>query len=285
MLQLLQYSYEDGRYSLVGFNEVLLNGCVSKESSILDMEAFKVSISELFLNAEPQPVKAGRLFINVPHNLLYSFVYDFFHHFKEDSLQKLMMSNIEKVSPVSVDELSFNYVMTDKGHTFSYAAYAVLKKWQDRLLTALKEVGVKSIEFIPEPVAEISLFGEAVLNDFALFSYFRGQIFISVFHNGLLYDSYSLGTFVEDLSADCSGCLREFDRTTKEMESQFGTKLNNVYFIGFTDNQFQFIEKQFESRSESIAFIRSENSVLNDILPYTNDKLILFGLFNYVTKG
>jgi hypothetical protein len=283
-LQLVHCRYENDHYEMVGFNEVFLDKDVFKEGNIIDMEAFKLSLSDLFLNAEPESVKTKKIFINIPNSLLYPFVYDFPHHFKGTVLREMLMDNIAKSSPVPTEELTFSYDMSKKGHVVSCSAYAVLKKWQDRLYAAFKGVGVRSIEFVPEPVVQVSLLNKLVMDDFALFSHFRGQISISVFHNGLLYDSYSLGNFVEDLSMNCPGCLREFEKTTKEMEVKFGSKLRKIYFAGFSKEQCRFIEGRFEKRDESIDFVDCRDSVLNKILPYANDKLILFGLFNYATK-
>jgi len=286
-LQLLQYERVNERYKLLGFNEVKLAEGVVKEGSISDMDAFKSSLADLFSNAKPESIKAKTLYVNIPHHLSYSFVHDFPHHLKRESLQKSMMDKVERHSPIPLEELSFDFAMIEKDHMISYAAYAIPKKWQDRLLKACEAVGVKSIEFVPESFAQIALLAEdspaLAGEDFALFSCHRDQVSISIFHSGLLDDSYQIGEFGEDLLVDCSQFLPEFKKAQEEIKAQFGSGLQSIFFAGFNEDQRETIKGQFKPEKASIAFIDGKDSPLSELIPYENLKLILFGLFNYIT--
>lgn len=284
LLQVLQYERDGNENKLLGFNEVSVKRSVVKEGKILDLDQFKLLLTELFSNAMPEAIKTKKLFVSIPQYLLYSFVDDFPPHVTEEYMNRSLMDKVEKFSPVPVGELSFDYAMTANNHGASYAAYAIPKKWQERLLKACKEVDISSIEFVPEPIAVISLMPNVPVYPFALFFSYQGAVSISIFHNGLLYDSYHLGEFGENLLVDCSKCLSEFEQAQKELELKFESNLEKVFFAGFDSNQIKLIKKQFSGKKVSLEFIDGQASSLEKLMPFEASRLILFGLFNFVTR-
>lgn len=204
VLQILQFEEDNHVYKLTGFNEVSLEDDIVREGNIIDMNAFKPLLAELFSEAKPQVINAKKLYVNIPYNLLYSFVGDFPNNTKEVFLQKAMTDKLKSHSPVPIEELSLDFASEKHGHEISYAVYASPKKWQERLLRACKKVGVKSIEFVPESVAYMHLIKEPFVEDGALFSCHKSKISLSVLHSGLLYDSFNISDFTQDTPLDCS---------------------------------------------------------------------------------
>ena len=285
MLRLLQFKKKVTGFELMGFNEVFLEPDLVHQGKIADMGAFKTSLHELFEESQPYPVKAGNLYVNIPDNLVYSFVKDFPHHAVHRSICPLMMDSARKHLPVPFEDLHPEFASVTTDHKVSYALYASPKKWRERLSKACKEFGVKSIEFIPESVASVTLAEYEQGEDFALFSGYRGGISLSLFHNGLLYDSYYFGDFENELPADCSAdCMSEFERAQADFEETFGRDFDRLIFIGFESAHEKKIGKLFEKRGYDLNFIGSEHSDLNALIPYEKGRTVLFGLFNYLMK-
>jgi hypothetical protein len=201
------------------------------------------------------------------------------------SIYPLMMDSARKHLPIPFEDLhpEFDSITTD--HNVSYALYASPKKWRERLLKACKEFGIKSIEFIPESVANVTLAEYEQAEDFAFFSNYRGGVSLSLFHNGLLYDSYYFGDFGSELPADCSTeCMSEFERARADFEETFGHDFDRLIFVGFEAVRTKKIRKLFEKRGYNLSFVDITSSDLSALIPYERGRTVLFGLFNYLMK-
>ncbi len=282
-LQVLQFDLKNGDLTMVAFNELsLIQGTMNK-GEIISMDDFKSVLTELFAQAQPKAIRTKKLYMNIPYHLLYTFVEDFSHKASESSLKESILATVGGHCPISIDDLILDFAMTEKEHKISYAAYAFPKKWQQRLIKVCKELGIDSIEFIPEPISHLALNEVSVLEDAALFSSHKEKIYLSLFRNGLLYDSYLLGQFDDNGLMNCDVCLAEFDKAQRAFADQFESEMKSLYFIGFTDENQKNIEKSFKSADNSVIFIDAKHAALSKLIPYEFDKTTLFGIFDVVT--
>lgn len=280
-LQVLSFESGPGN-KLLSFNEIELDQGLIRNGNITDMDHFIEQLKALFFNAKPHPVKAQKLFVNIPHHMLFSFVDDFSHRAKEESFKKAMRDIVIKHSPVPIDELALCFDSSEQDHVTSYAAYAAPKHWEDRLLHACRAVGAGSIEFVPEPLAYISFLGAKTHEDCIFVACHRKTISFSVFHNGLIYDSYQVASCDDDGKPDFSRLLGEYEKTEKDFISHFDSQLESLYFIGFDEDHRALIEDNFSEKGLAIEFVNTKDSKLASLISYEPSRLILFGLFNYV---
>lgn len=279
-ITLLQFKSENGVYELIGFNEISLNEGIVERENIINMEEFKNALSDLFSQAKPEAVKANQLWTNIPYDLLFTFVEDFSHKSKQSLDESVMLNRVKEHSPIPAEELSLQYHSVEKGHNVTCSAYASPKKWEDRLLKACKDFGINSIKFIPEPIAHLSLADEKNDGNFALFSCHEERIFLTLFRNGLIHDSYFLSDLDDPSSLDCEVCFAEFQIAQDEFVNRFSSKLESLYFVGFAKNQITAIKKYFKDQDLPLNFLDGKNSGLNSLMPYEPERASLFGLFN-----
>jgi len=284
MIQVLQFEQKDNKPRLIGFNELTMEEGIVKDGNIVDTDAFNAILKKLFSEAQPNAIKVKELYVTIPYNLLYTFVEDFSHHSKQKSMEIAMTAKVKDHSPVLLSELSVDYASVNKGHTVSYAAYASPKKWQERLLKAVTKEGVDTIEFVPEPIANMALTGEYITDDFALFSCHNEQVSLSVFHNGLLYDTFYLGGFKSATKVNCTACYNAFKRSQRNFTTQFKKEFIQLFFSGFNKGQTKIIKNYFGEQKNPLQFINGTKSKLNEFLPYETEKAILFGLFNLISS-
>ena len=279
-LTLLQFTGQGEACELLGFNEVELDSGIVENSEIISMDQFQYALSDLFTEAQPNPINATELCTNIPYHLLYTFVEDFSHKSKKSSDEAAMLAKVREHSPIEIEDLSLEYHSREKGHKLSYAAYASPKKWQSRLLKACKKIGVSSINFVPEPLSHIALSPQIDKGDFALFSFHESQVFLSIFHNGLIYDSYFLSD-LNDISAEtCASCFNEFSNAQEDFYNHFNKKISSLYFVGFDKAHAKMIRDHFENQALPLNFLDGEESPLAKLMPYESKRASLFGLFN-----
>lgn len=279
-LTLLQVELDDKGYELIGFNEVELEPGIVQDGKIMSMGQFKDVLVDLFAQAQPHSIKTSELWVNIPFHLLYTFVEDFLHKTKKDSLQKAMLKKVREHSPVPTNELLLSYCSSEKGHKTIFAAYASPKKWQDRLLKACKEVGINTIEYVPEPAAHMALLNEGDEGNFALFSFHEGQIFLSLFYQGLIYDSYFLSNLGGSLDEDCTLCFAEFTKAQEDFLNHFNEEIENLYFVGFKKDHQENIQVYFKEKKIPLIFLNGKSSGLNALMPHESHRASLFGMFN-----
>ena len=284
-IEVLQFERKDNHLKLLGHNELALNEGVVKEGQILNMEIFKQVLVNLFAQAKPNPIKVNKLYLNIPFQLLYTFVEDFAHKQHEEAMRLSVMNTIKGHFPISVDNLVLDFAFAEKNHKISAGVFASPKKWRDRLRRACKEIGVSELEFVPEPLCHSALLGEQSDADLAIFSLYKNQVYLTLFRNGLIYDSYLASHLEADTSSTCLDCHSEFRKAQKDFEVRFGVTLKNLYFLGFDKSLEKNIRENFDSKNESLNFPEVQKNSLSEFVPPDPTKITLFGLFSIVDKS
>lgn len=283
--QVLQFNRHDNTVDLAGYNEIMLAKGIVVEGNIIDMDAFQFTLTELFSQAKPNSVKGGKLFVNIPHYQLYTFVEDFSSGTKEPFLKESLMTMVKQHSPIPLEELTLEFASAQKGKKLSYAAYGSPVRWQNRLLKACREVGITAIEFVPEPICHKALFPESAEDDLVLFSNQGGRVFLSVFHNGLIYDSYFLTELAEGRPIDCSECFGTVKKTRADFTNHFGSPLSAMSFVGFDEIQKKSIEDHYKTEKNVLSFLDPKHTDgIGKLIPFESKRSTLFGLLHLLIK-
>lgn len=283
-LQLFQFERSRNGFKMLGFNEVSLIEGLVRDGEILNMDAFKDILVGLFSEATPRAIQTKNLHVNVPFELLYTFVQDSSYKSNEDALRTSIMETVRGHFPIDIGDLVLDFDSLKKDRHVSYAVYGSPKKWRERFMKVCKEVGISSVDFIPEPICQMALHEDLMQEDAALFSHHRGEIFISLFHNGLLYDSYLVGEATEDQQTNFSRYRSEFNVAQQDFMGRFNVPIKTIFFVGFEKDQKGVVRKLFDSVSEPLVFLEPKNSKLGQMIPYEIDKSTLFGLFNMLVS-
>jgi hypothetical protein len=205
-----QVSIENGSPKLIGFNQVEIESGIIREGKIYDPAVFQELVTKLFKEAQPNAIKTKTALVNIPFELTYPFLKNYSSKTTKEIAKDSMYDYVEKNSPILLKDLSIHEKTYSNAH-FTYGVIGVPKAWEDRMSKILKNVGIKECEFIPEPYLRTSLIKKDLADNFTLFSFHENRVYVSLFHNKVLYDSYFLKfQMSEDGQLNCPSCFQEF---------------------------------------------------------------------------
>ena len=276
-LEAVQFTQSDGRFELVGLNRISLEKGVIERGAIKHETAFQQSVQTLFSEAVPQPIKAKHLYINIPFSQVYPFIKTFPHHSKEEYRKSGLMELVEGEVPFNLDELEVDYDQKENTKEFVYQVCAYSKTWCRAIHEACSEMGFEEFHFIPEPVAQMVLSDESETDHYALFSWQEGSTTLSLFYNGLLYDTFVLKTVLEKDSQEANGLLSESQKVFENFEMNMKESVGHCYFAGFPSTTKKVLKDTFEDHYPT-TYLKESEHTLSSIIPVDNYSTTLVGL-------
>jgi hypothetical protein len=230
-LEVLQLRKSGGQMHLMSFNRAVLPAGVVENGMIVNESAFQKALLQLAESAKPQPLSTQKMTVAVPFGQLFSFIKKGNSRSDAEASKKLLTEEIRKESPVSPEEMSLQFYSDSQGHKFTYGAIAWLRSWESAVREALGEIGVQSIEFIPEPLAQWAIAESPSAGNFALGSWQDDKLFLSLFYHNLLYDSFLLECRGKTLNEGLEAYFDQFSEEAKAYLEVWSTPLQTFYLI------------------------------------------------------
>ncbi|MBN2087197.1 hypothetical protein JW758_02515 [Candidatus Peregrinibacteria bacterium] len=277
----VQLGNKKGKFVVSGYNEIELDGSVMKEGAIWDTNSFQEVLIKLFKEAKPNSIKTDTIYINIPFEVIYPFLKDFSGNTTEEIAERSIDDIINNNSPIPLSDLSL-HTKFHKNHIFTYGVIAVPKHWENQLLEVCKNVGIKNCKFIPEPYIRTTFKTDDDVNDFTLFSFHKDRVFVSIFHNKILYDSYFLMLSLLEGKPNCPVCFKEFLTGKDDLKNKFSIDIKDVYFIGFPREFHNHIGAFLDSQDLNCNFIDETQSTFNKLFKTELNRATLIGLLQYV---
>ena len=273
-----QLSFKNDQPELIGFNQAEIKEEIMKEGKIYNPDAFQELLKKLLKEAEPSPIKSKSALINIPFELIYPFLKDYSSKMTKDIARDSMYDFVEKNSPVPFDGLSI-HEKTYSNDYFTYGVVGVTKSWEEKIAKICKNIGIKNCDFIPEPYLRILLSKQDLPDNFALLSFNEDRVFVSLFHNKILYDSYFFKfSMSEDGQLNCPVCFKEFLISREGFENQFKKDITNVFFVGFPKDFQKHIGDYIKSKGLKYNFINADESNHYNLYKTDHDLITLLGL-------
>ncbi|MBN1258339.1 hypothetical protein JXA05_01130 [Candidatus Peregrinibacteria bacterium] len=276
----IQVAQMDPKGRLLGFNETSLEKGVVVEGDIKEPDSFRETLGALLKGAHPHPIGTGRLAVNVPFRRLYPFVRDFSGSIPDATLKAEMDDHIRENCPLPPEELSFAY----EKKSSSFGAVGMPRIFKGAVEKIAADLGIGPVELVPDPYARIALFPEAPAGDFALFSQEGQKVSISLFRNGLLYDSFSPEGAIDANNSHYSGYHKISEETKQDFEARFGHPFHMFYFIGFPKALQAKVRRVFTDPEDKLVFVDGKKSPFSGLFDAQYDQMTLAGLTVYTGR-
>ncbi len=277
-LEGLQFKQNGGKIELVGINKVALEEGVVEHGAIKNESGFQSAVSQLFSDAQPQPIKAKHLYINIPFEQIYPFVQTFSTHSKEEHMKNSLMSLVESQAPFQEDELMVDFDKTESSKRISYCALVYPKNWKRTVHESCTEMGFEELHFIPESVAQLSLAQPIETDHYALLSWQDGRIFFSLFFDSLLFDSFALKSAFDQNHKDPALLVDECKKAIEDFEDSFKKSIQQYYFASFPSSLRAPLQKVADNENWNDVFLKETENQISQIIPEENYSTTLVGM-------
>jgi len=277
-LEGLQFKQNGDKTELIGINKVTLEEGVVEHGFIKNESKFQIAVANLFSDAQPQPIKAKHLYINIPFEQIYPFVQTFSTHSKEEHMQNSLMSLVESQAPFRVDELMVDFDKKVSSKRISYCALAYPKNWKRAVHEACTEIGFEEFHFIPESAAQLSLAQSIGTDHYALLSWQEGRVFLSLFFDNLLFDSFALKSSFNQKQKDPAPLIDECKKAFEDFEDNFKETIQQYYFASFPDFLRKPLKNTAENEKWNAVFLKESENNISEIISAEDYSTTLVGL-------
>ncbi len=277
LLEAFQFRPSGDSFELAGANRLPLEKGIVEEGVVKRETAFRQIVRMLFSQAEPHPIRAKHLYVNIPFSQTYPFIETFSLHSKKEHREKGLREFVEAHAPFALGRLTVDTYEKETPKGFICQACAYPKLWAHAVHKACSEMDFGKLHFISEPAAQTALADIPELSHYALFSRQDGMVFLSLFYYGLLYDTFPMETVLEKGGKGADGLLaeskKEFDSFKKNLEAS----IDHCYFAGLPSAAEKSLKAGFEAICP-ITFLEEADHSLSSILPEEDYSTTLIGL-------
>ena len=217
-------------------------------------------LNNLFLGARPRAISAKKIYVSIPFKQIYSFVRVFPRGADKDRVKADMDEAVLSEIPFSKEEVDIIFNTRQQEGDLVASAVVIPNDWEFSIKRSLQELGFETIEFIPEPLAHISLYEARETENIVLFSFQDSKIFLSVFYAGVLYDSYLCKQ-----TSNTNDLFAEFRSAKQNFKNNFNKNIHSICFAGAPDDFAREIEEDFAKYDEKVVFIAPRNKFFTEL--------------------
>lgn len=277
-LEIAQFRNEGEAPELLGLNRIELKPGVLERGMILKESDFQVALQKLISGAQPSPIESHHLYINVPFLQLHPFMKSFSKHAKEEYMQSALQDLVKSKSPIPLEELELEYALSTHANRINYGAIAYPKKWVNAVREACTEIGIHDLHFFPEPLAQLGLSQAYIRGNFALFSWQAGQVYLSLFHDDLLYDCFPFKTQLAADGSTDSKLMQEYQKASRHFEDLFKKPIQSFYLVGFPPEVRSRLSALLNEKKFEFCILQKEDTPLKDAILQQGYSATLYGI-------
>lgn len=148
--QIVELRKHGDQVSLEQYNRVLIPPSVIRNGEILKEEELKQILNDLFLKANPKPIEKENVAMILPASKVLTHIFTFPAALDEKEIAKALPYEMEKVMPVSIDDVYWDFTILEKEpkikkHASQHVFFAAIMKSVAEQYTAILE----AIDIVP----------------------------------------------------------------------------------------------------------------------------------------